>query len=86
MRKFFSVFLLTLLLLCGCAAFASVKSDYDLCMSNATCVAQVQRSRDVSTQVAKGATSDGVIPTAVGYLVSLIVGVFGGHKLAKKAV
>lgn len=86
MRKFFSVFLLILLLLCGCAAFASVKSDYDLCMSNATCVAQVQRSRDVSTQVTHAATSDGVIPTAVGYLVSLIVGVFGGHKLAKKAV
>ena len=71
-------------LFCGCAAFGSLKSDYDACMSNATCVAQVERSRAVSTQVTKDATSDGVIPTAVGYLVSLIVGVFGGHKLSKK--
>jgi len=77
---------LTFFMLCGCAAFGSLKSDYDACMSNATCVAQVERSRAVSTQVTKDATSDGVIPTAVGYLVSLIVGVFGGHKLAKKAV
>lgn len=71
-------------LFCGCAAVASMKSDLDACRGDVDCAQRMERSRTVAVQATKAATSDGVFPTAVGYLVSLVVGVFGGHKLTKK--
>lgn len=72
-------------LFCGCAAVASMKTDLDACRGDAACTQRMEQSQQVAVSATKAATSDGVIPTAVGYLVSLIVGVFGGHKLSKKA-
>lgn len=84
MRK---AFFICLFLLAGCTAVASMKSDLDACRGDAACAERMEHARVVSTDTTKAATSaatDGFIPTAVGYLVSLVVGVFGGHKLAKK--
>ena len=75
-----------MLLVSGFAVGASLRSDLDACRGDAACVAHMEQSRQVAVAATKAATSDGFIPTAVGYLVSLTVGVFGGHKLSKKQV
>lgn len=75
-------FLVVMFLCCGCAAYGSMRSDYEACLSNSTCVAQMERARSVSTAATRAA-SDGVLPTIVGSLVSLVVGIFSGHKLSK---
>lgn len=74
-------------LFCGCAAVASMKTDLDACRGDAACTQRMEQSRQVAVSATKAASAatDGFIPTAVGYLVSLVVGVFGGHKLAKKS-
>ena len=82
MRK---AFLVCLFLMSGCAAGASLVSDYDACRADPVCVQRMADARDASTRAAAAATPEGLIPTLVGYLVSLVVGVVGGHKLSKKA-
>jgi len=83
MRK---AMLVCLFMMCGCAAGASMVSDYEACRANPECVQKMESSRVIATQATAAATPEGLIPTLVGYFVSLVVGVFSGHKLTKKAV
>jgi len=83
MRK---AFFILLFLLAGCSAAASVRSDFDACRADPVCVQRMEDSRLAATRATQAATSDGFIPTLVGYFASLFVGVIGGHKLSKKQV
>jgi len=83
MRK---CFLIVCFLLAGCSAVASVKSDLDACRGDVACSQRMEDARVASATATKAATQDGLLPSLAGYLVSLLVGVLGGHRLSKKVV
>lgn len=69
----------------GCAAGASLRSDFDACRGDAACVQQMEQVRASTVAATKAATSDGLIPTFAGCIASLIAGLIGGHRISKKA-
>lgn len=91
MRKNVLFLVMTLyfvLLVVGCSSIAKVKSNYDKCVDDPSCYAQMVRNRDfgsmVSTATATAVPSAApyatLIGNSVGQLVFLLTGAYLGRK------